>query len=367
MARPDSDLQNLNEFLRSTFLDKNNAHILFKLFLERCRDYPAAPKKQPGTLSRLSKTLLLALHLENEVHKEDGVLVQLVMDHFEELLEILRGAPPDTQLGEKSPFGVFRVEAMRLVQHCLMVDRKKFHLMVSMSQFGDLLLELTRRFAVNDRFISLLQDTLELVLTTQHKPLIESVLGGGRAGHLVLALNSQPQSNRFAVLRLLRLVDVSFLDKCLATLEREPSKEEKAEQKALAKALAGKTVEKAFLEALQSEETFEVAQIKTYAALKKQIETYFALEQELNDRKNMKLSGSSIFSNNLMEDMELHRRLSNSVDSDDKEELENMAEADDNDDERNLYGGVVRRRKISEDNIKVGSGRGRLGFGADLL
>jgi hypothetical protein len=44
-----------------------------------------------------------------------------------------------------------------------------------------------------------------------------------------------------------------------------------------------------------------------------------------------------------------------------------MANKDDNDDIRNSYDGIIRRRKISEDNIKVGSGRGRGAFGTDFM
>lgn len=371
--KPDSDLQNLGEYLRSSFLDKDNIEILFKLFLENCKEYSGHPKKNPGMLNKLNKTLLLVLHLENQVKPEQGVLVQLIMDHFESLLEILQCPEPQSAVcgggREQSILGMFRLEIMRMIHHCLIIDHKNFYLMASMSKLGDILMALVDRFHQNDRFVLSLFDTIELVLASNHKPLIESVLGANRLVHVVNKMIQNPHSNRFILLRLLRLVDLDFWPKAFAVMERDPTKEEKEEQQKALGQGATQQVRKGFLEELQKTELFSLVQIKAYPFLKKEVKIYLDLEQELNDRKKLKMSGSSIFSNNLMDDADMGQlhRLSNSVDSDEKNELENMADRDDNDEERNSYGGIVRRRKLSEDNIKIGSGRARGTFSNDFM
>ena len=125
-----------------------------------------------------------------------------------------------------------------------------------------------------------------------------------------------------------------------------------------------------FLQLLEKSETFSILQIKIYSELKKCIKTYYDLEGDLNDRDNTRMSGSSLFSNNMMDEMELDQNnMSNSLDSEENRELENIMKDDsnDNDFERISYGGIVRRRKISEDNIKVDPGRGRGGFANDYM
>lgn len=373
IVKPDTDLQNLNEFLKKTYLDKDNIEVVFKLFLENCKEYSSQPKKNPGMLVKLNKALLLVLHLENQIKRESGVLVQLIMDNFDLMLDILQCQEPHSTVcgggREQRVLGLFRVEILRLVHHCLIIDHKNFNLMASMSKLGEILMGLVDRFHQNDRFVLGLFDTIELVLGTNHKPLIESLLGSNRVTHILNRMIQNPQSNRFILLRLLKLVDLQFWPKCFAILEREATKEEQEERDKMVTQNATQLVRKAFLEELQANELFEVVQIKAYPWLKTDIKTYFDLEQELNDRKNLKMSGSSIFSNNMLDDVEIGNlhKMSSSVDSDDEEELANMADRDDNDEERNSYGGIVRRRKISEDNIKVGHGRGRGVFGADYM
>ena len=373
LVKPDSDLQNLNEIIKKTYLEKDNVETVFRLFLENCKSYPAKQKKEPSLLKKLNKTVLLMLHLEHVVKKEEGVLVQLVMDHFDTFLEILLGSDNQSKVVEggceRKILGLYRVEILRLIHHCLMINHKNFNLMVSMSKFGDILPQLVTHFHCNDRFLSSLFDVMELILSTNHKPLIESVLGNNKIGGMIQLITNNPHSNHFLTLKLLRLVDIDFCNKCVGVLERELSKDERLPKHDNYKSNSPDSVSKTFLQELQKNDIFNIVQVKAYGQLKKDIRTYFDLEKELEDRNNLRMTGSSIFSNNLMDDNEMENanQMPESMNSEERDELDNMANNDDNDDIRNSYDGIVRRRKISEDNIKVGSGRGRGAFGNDFM
>lgn len=374
ITKTEGELQNLIEMIKSTFLKKEHIEILFKMFLENCKEYHTKAKKEPSVVEKLNKVLLIILHFENEVNKEKNVLVQLVMDHFESLLEVLSEEDSQTRLvgeggHERRAFGLSRVEVLRLVHHCLMINHKSFNLMVSMSKFGETLAGLVTCFRANDRFVGGLFDVVDLVLATDHKPLIESVLGNGRVVFIVQKMLEGTTANKFMLLKLMKVIDCKFDEKCLSVLEKTaPVAKETPE---IFNTDSPDSVAKTFLKDLQKGEAFAVLQIKLYPGLKEAIKIYFDLEEELKDRNNRKISGSSIFSNNLLDEVELSgelHRLPNSVDSDEKNELENMMDDDlgDNDEERLSYGGIVRRRKISEDNIKVGSGRSRGMFNSDF-
>ena len=366
-------MQNLNEIIKKTYLEKENIETIFKLFLENCQTYHSKQKKEPSLLKKLNKTLLLMLHLEYVVKKDESTLIQLVMDQFDMFLEILKVNETKSKVVEggceREILGLNRMEVLRLIHHCLIINHKNFNLMVSMSNFGEILTQLVSKFHCNDRFVSNLFDLIELVLFTNHKPLIESVLGNNKIGIMLQLMINNPKTNHFMTLKLMRLVDAKFCDKCVEVLEREVGKDEKLPVTDYFKPDSPESVSKTFLEELQNNETFSIVQIKGYGALKKEIRIYFDLEKELDDRNNLRMTGSSIFSNNLIDDMDLDNsnKMPTSVDSDEREEFEKMENKDDNDEMRNSYDGIVRRRKISEDNIKVGSGRGRGTFINDYM
>jgi hypothetical protein len=371
LLKTDSEMGNLIEFLNQTFLNKENIKTLFKLFLEVCKEYPLKCKKEPSLLLKLNRVLIIILHMESHTKKGQSSLVQLVMDDFDPLLEVLCVDEACSKLmveggTERRVYGLPRVEVLRLIHHCFMVNQKNFNLMVSMSKFGETLMALMNCFADNERFLASLLDVVELVLQTNHKPLISNLLGSERIVFLVNKMQVAKKKNNFVILKLLRLVDIKFDEKCLLVLEWESQKKENTQNEET------KSVAQTFLEELQSDETFEIFQIKVYPSLKESIKIYFELEKEIKDRNNRRMSGSSIFSNNLIDDLDITdklEKLPTSVDSDEKNDLEELNEEDFNDDDndgRDSYGGIVRRRKMSEDNIKVGKGRNR-GFGNELM
>ena len=361
---------NLNEIISKTFLEKENIEIMFRLFLDNCREYETKQKKEPSLIEKANKILMLILHLENSVNKKENYLIQFVMNHFEVLLEIISGKESPTKMvnvggDERKRLGLPRTEVLRLIQHCLMINHKNFNLMMSMSKFGEILKEQIFHFSCNDRFIGMVFDILELVLETNHKALIQNVLGKGGVVTLIGKLLEGKNKNHFMLLKIMRLVDIKFDEKCRLSIERSvqtPVTQDEKDKETQEKDL--------FLKEIQEDETFEILQIKIYSQLKDTIKIYFDLEENLNDRNNTRMSGSSIFSNNLMDDADLGGNdIENSLDSEEIQELENIMKDDsnENDEERNSYGGIVRRRKISEDNINVGSGRGRGGFSNDFM
>mgnify|MGYP001800169852 CR=1 FL=1 len=365
LLKTDSEMANLIDFIKCTFLEKENLEVVFRLFLDVSSEYPQKQKKEPSMLLNLNRVLILILHMESKQGKSQ--LIQLVMDHFEQLLQVLSVDSPSKMVveggGERKVYGLARVEILRLVHHCLMINHKNFNLMVSMSKFGEILSGLLGCFGNNSRFVSSLLEVIELTLETNHKPLISQLLTGKRVVFMISQMQASPNANEFLILKLLRSVDVKFEEKCRRLLDWPPEKKD-------AKKPEEPDVSTLYLTELQQDETFEIFQIKVYPQLKRSVEIYFNLEKEIQDRNNRKMSGSSIFSNNLIEDAELNanmNRLPNSVDSDEANELEGLNEEDfqeNGDDGRDSYGGIVRRRKMSEDNIKVGRGRG---FGADLM
>lgn len=372
LLKTDSEMANLIEFLGQTFLEKENIKVLFKLFLELCKEYPRQQKKEPSLLLKLNRILIIILHMESHTHKGQSSLVQLVMDEFDPLLEVLCVDESESKLmveggTERRVYGLPRMEVMRLIQHCLIINQKNFNLMVSMSKFGDTLLGLMNCFPDNERYLSSMLDVFELVLKTNHKALICNLLKSERIVFLINKMQSTVNKNCFVILKFLRLVDIKFNEKCLLVLEWEKEKE-KEKEGSKKEGSQEKSVGKVFLEELQSNETFEIFQLKVYPGLKESIKIYFELEKEIKDRNKRRMSGSSIFSNNLIEDMDINDKLQKLPDSVDSEEKnEGVNEEDFNDDEdRDSYGGIIRRRKMSEDNIKVGGNRNR-GFANDLM
>ena len=368
IVKIDGQLLNLNEIINKTFLEKENIEILFRLFLDNCREYDTKLKKEPSLIEKANKILILILHLEHSAHKEENYLVQLVMNHFEDLLEILPSKNSPSKMvnmggDERKRLGLPRVEILRLIHHCLIINHKNFNLMVSMSKFGDVLKGLIFDFSCNDRFVGMAFDVVELVLETNHKALIRNVLGNGGVVTLLGSLVDGKNKNHFVLLKILKLVDIKFDEKCRVSLEKSVQGDSPQET-------SEKEEKTQFLKELQENESFEILQIKIYSQLKDKIKIYFDLEDNLNDRNNTRMSGSSIFSNNLMDDVDLNENnIENSLDSEETQELENIMQDDsnENDEERNSYGGIVRRRKVSEDNINVGSGRGRGGFSSDFM
>ena len=379
IVKIDGELMNLNEIIKKTFLEKENIKFLFELFLDNCKEYEGKEKKEPSLLRKANRILLLILHLEEIGNKDKSCLVQLVMDNFETILEILQGKESlgkTVMVGglERKRLGLSRVEILRLIHHCLIINHKNFNLMVSMSKFKEVLEELIGHYAGNDKFIIIVYDVLELILKTNHKPLINSVLGNGGIEGIVTLISQGKKKNNFMLLKIMRLIDINFDLKCRESinkpLENKIKKKEDIKKKDVKEIEETVNEKILFLQLLEKSETFSILQIKIYSELKKCIKTYYDLEGDLNDRDNTRMSGSSLFSNNMMDEMELDQNnMSNSLDSEENRELENIMKDDsnDNDFERISYGGIVRRRKISEDNIKVDPGRGRGGFANDYM
>ena len=379
IVKIDGELMNLNEIIKKTFLEKENIKFLFELFLDNCKEYEGKEKKEPSLLRKANRILLLILHLEEIGNKDKSCLVQLVMDNFETILEILQGKESlgkTVMVGglERKRLGLSRVEILRLIHHCLIINHKNFNLMVSMSKFKEVLEELIGHYAGNDKFIIIVYDVLELILKTNHKPLINSVLGNGGIEGIVTLISQEKKKNNFMLLKIMRLIDINFDLKCRESinkpLENKIKKKEDIKKKDVKEIEETVNEKILFLQLLEKSETFSILQIKIYSELKKCIKTYYDLEGDLNDRDNTRMSGSSLFSNNMMDEMELDQNnMSNSLDSEENRELENIMKDDsnDNDFERISYGGIVRRRKISEDNIKVDPGRGRGGFANDYM
>ena len=171
IVKIDGELMNLNEIIKKTFLEKENIKFLFELFLDNCKEYEGKEKKEPSLLRKANRILLLILHLEEIGNKDKSCLVQLVMDNFETILEILQGKESlgkTVMVGglERKRLGLSRVEILRLIHHCLIINHKNFNLMVSMSKFKEVLEELIGHYAGNDKFIIIVYDVLESVSYT---------------------------------------------------------------------------------------------------------------------------------------------------------------------------------------------------------
>lgn len=405
----------MRDILSATYLDKSNISAIFCLYLEYLKCYKSGQKKDLSTVENLSKLLVLLLHLERTLSPETNTLLQTAIDHFDELLELLAPEPAlELHLQnphEKRRLGHHRLHILKLLTHCIAIRNKKFCMKVSVSDFGATVAALYAAYPNNDRMAAEGQKLYSTILATNERVLVENVCADKHIIKVLQSLLSPAKANKLTILKMVRLFDLGSEIKMSAVdtrekmdisdairkarLEMETSKQ-LAESMAPLMSLAANEANLApaqsqvikledrklsnswaiegFLRSLSKNPVFSAVTLEIYQRCEKDLKVYLALEREMNNEAGFrKNTESSVYSNTLIDELDaygsadsgdqsgsknvlkLQKSDSNSENAgaspinDFKDMLEDSGDGEDN---RYSYN-QTRRRKISEDNIRV--------------
>lgn len=334
-------LKNIIEFFNFTVFSKSSFLKYFELFLEEAYKSKAGNLINITSLDYLSRIIVISLHYESFNKSDQQDMIQIIIDNFSSLLELLENKDNPKQIIvegtlEKPKLGSHRSFILKILIHCFLVKNKKFNLCVSTSDFKKNLLKLLKVFGSNDRFIHSFRQIVDSVFKSKNEILMTNLFSESDKVEILKILMQNEKANKFIILKLLKLFEEKFSLQCKEENEK-PAKDEQENK----------------IEEIQSLKNMKDF---IYKKLSNEIKCYENLDKERKDRHQRKDTDSSMFSNNLLDDSEKFEanNLKNLIDSDPPKndfhiELEEETESLEIDEIEE----PVRRRKLSEDNIKL--------------
>ena len=355
-------LLNLIEFYNQTVFSKTSFNNYLDFFLEECNKSKSNQTINITTLDYLSKIIICGLHFETFKKGGEMKFVQNIIDKLTTILELLdiKKNPENTVIegmSERPKLCSYRQFILKIITHCFLINKKNFNIYVSTTNFMSILKKLLKMFCDNDRFIQIFYHIIEAISLTKHDTLINNFLSDEDKIDILKINIDIGRSNKYIILRLLKLFDPEFLERC----ENIFKNKNKIKNNNLH--IESPTLSKDFSEWKEY----------IYSRFKEEIIIYEELDEDRQNRHKRKDTSSSMFSNNLLDDSEKFENgnLKNLIDSDpllDNEsekilssikppindfeiELEQETEAIENEASEL----PVRRRKLSEDNIQLRS------------
>jgi hypothetical protein len=342
-------LKNLGDFFTLTTFSQSNLKKYLDLFLEESSKLKSGNQANISSLDYLSRIIIIALHFETFNKSSEQNTIQMIIDNFSTFLELLEINDKYKQIVlegivEKPKLGCFRHFILKILNHCFLVNNKNFNILVSTSDLKKILLKLLNDFSDNDKFMHSFRQIIESILSTNYDPLVNSILSSDGKANILEIMTANAKSNKFIILKILKQFDDKFLDEI---------------QKASESVLENQNNSPLSTE----ENSLEKIKKTIYNNFNSEIKCYNKLEKERSDRHKRKNTDSSIFSNNMLEDSDKldNNPLKNLIDSDPpKNDFDiELDDNDDDDDNMELLGDLddkeepIRRRKLSEDNIKL--------------
>lgn len=343
-------LKNMAEFLNLTVFAKKSIKKYLEFFIEKANLFKSGNLLNISCLDFLCRIIICSLHFENLNNSLDNHCIQNIIDNFSELLSLLNISKNSNQIVmegsiEKQKLGSHRKFILKLFIHCFLVNNTKFNLCVSTSDFANILLKLLEIFADNDRFMQVFYQIIYTSLKTKHETMLNILFCEVNKKKILYALMTNNKSNKFFVLKLLKLFDKNFIERCFAIGENKSGSKE--------------------LPVLNNNMELDTIKEYVYIKLDKEIKCYENLDKERKDRFKRKDTDSSMFSNNLLDDSDKFEssNLKNLINSDPpqtelpkEEEVHNDFEIELDEEEEIDFKedtNTIRRRKISEDNIQL--------------
>lgn len=317
---------------------------------------------------------------------------------------------------EQRRLGHHRLHILKLLNHCIAIKNKKFSLKVSVSDFGATLAALYAAYPNNDRMAAEGQKLYSTILATNERVLVEHVCADKHIIQVLQSLLAPPNANQLTILKMVRLFDLGSQIKMAAVDTREETDISKAIHKikpqiehpkpqiaeSMAPSMNPNTTEpnlsqtqsqviklddrklsnswaiQGFLRSLSKNTKFNAVTLQIYQRCEKDLKVYLQLEREMNNQAGFrKNTESSVYSNTLIDELDAYgsedsgdrngnsnppklqtsdsnsEHAKTSPINDFKDMLERSGEAEgDGEDQRYSYN-HNRRRKISEDNIRV--------------
>lgn len=408
-------LRNLKETLNATFLLPEHQKKIFSLYLSYLKSYHAGQKKDLGTIDNLSKLVVILIQIENMLNSQPNNLLQTVIDHFDDLIDLLSPSPSNSQLKEthyeKRRFGHHRIHILRLLTNCIAIGNKKFSIKVSVSEFGETVAKLFEVFPSNDRLAVEGLRLYKSILNTNQRVLVETVCKLEIITRVLNSLLKPKNANKLTILKFLRTFDIGA-DKKMKGVKDRKQKEIKDVLKSIeskinspsqiaesmtpstnlstqnnllsatqsqvismtGEKLANSWATQGYLRSISQNPKFKDLTLNIYSSCENEIKIYLNLEEELtSDSGFRKNTESSVYSNTLIDELEAYgsadsgdqsgtkdmkvRRVSDASSGDVEDSpIKDFGETynpNSDDYENNFSYPQIRRRKISEDNIRV--------------
>lgn len=337
-------LKNIGDFLNATVFSNSFLKKYLDLFLEESNKIKSGNRANISSLDYLSRVIIIALHFETFNKSTEQHTIQMIIDNFSIFLELLEMNDNSRQIvlegiNEKPKLGSFRHFILKIFIHCFLVNNKNFNLFVSTSDLKKILLNLLNDFSDNDKFMHSFRQIIESILNTGHNTLLNSILSSHEKAKILQIMTANPKSNKFIILKILKQFDDKFFDEI--------------------KQISTQTSENQQMCALSTNDN-DLDEMKKiiYNNFNSEIKCYNNLEKERSDRHRRKNTDSSIFSNNMLDDSDKfdNNPLQNLIDSDPPKNDFHVDLEDDNSeslDDLDENEEPIRRRKLSEDNIRL--------------